>query len=90
MEIGRRPAAPVPFFDDVDRGFVVAQLEGRMDAPVDLSVAVGRSSPLALDDPAGAEEARRAEQLAQELASLEPRLRATVTEDGARDAACPG
>lgn len=70
-------------FDDVDRSFVVAQLEGRMDAPVDLTVAVRRSSPLA---PApGAEEAARAERLGRELAALEPRIRLTVTDEGAGD-----
>ncbi len=30
------PGSLSQFFDDVDRSFVVAQLEGRMDAPVDL------------------------------------------------------
>lgn len=82
MELGRRSTS---FFDDVDRSFVVAQLEGRMDAPVDLTVAVRRSSPLLLQPPPGAEEARRAEQMAGELALLEPRVRVTVTGDGAGD-----
>jgi hypothetical protein len=84
LEIGRRPTAgAAAFFDDVDRSFVVAQLEGRMDAPVDLTVAVRRSSPLLLEPPPGADEARRAEQLARELATLEPRVRVAVTEEGA-------
>ena len=82
MELGRRSAS---FFDDVDRSYVVAQLEGRMDAPVDLTVSVRRSSPLLLNPAPGAEEAARAEQLGRELASLEPRVRMTVTEEGAGD-----
>lgn len=82
MEIGRRPAS---FFDDVDRSFVVAQLEGRMDAPVELTVTARRSSPLALTPAPGAEEAAHAERLGRELASLEPRIRLTVTDDGAGD-----
>jgi hypothetical protein len=53
VEIGRKPSGAVPFFDDVDRGYVVAQLEGRMDAPVDLIVAVRRTSPLLLHPPPG-------------------------------------
>ena len=80
MELGRGPAS---FFDDVDRNFVVAQLEGRMDAPVDLMVSAPRSSPLALSPAAGAEEGARAEQLGREIAALEPRIRLTVTDDGA-------
>jgi hypothetical protein len=75
----------MPSFDDVDRSYVVAQLEGRMDAPVDLTVSVRRSSPLALQQAAGAEEAAHAERLGRELASLEPRIRLTVTEEGAGD-----
>ena len=71
------------FFDDVDRGFVVAQLEGRMDAPVDLTVTLRRSSPLAMQQAPGAEEAARAERLGRELAALEPRIRLTVTDTGA-------
>ena len=82
MELGRRPAS---FFDDVDRSYVVAQLEGRMDAPVDLTISVRRSSPLALVPAPGAEEAAHAERLGRELASLEPRIRLTVTEAGAGD-----
>jgi hypothetical protein len=82
LELGRRPAS---FFDDVDRSYVVAQLEGRMDAPVDLTVSVRRSSPLLLQPPPGAEEAARAEQLGRELASLERRIRVTVTDEGAGD-----
>ena len=108
MEIGRRPTGPAPFFDDVDRGYVVAQLEGRMDAPVDLTVSVRRSSPLLLPGAAPVEagdearpgggpggearpgggpgdEARRAEQLGREVAALEPRIRLTVTDEGAGD-----
>jgi hypothetical protein len=88
LDIGPRPTGPAPFFDDVDRSFVVAQLEGHMDAPVDLTVAVRRTSPLLLPGavPAdGAEEARRAEQVARELAALEPRIRVTVTGEGAGD-----
>jgi len=83
LEIGRGPAS---FFDDVDRSYVVAQLEGRMDAPVDLTVVARRGSPLALAPAPGAEEARLAERLARELASLEPRIRLTVTDEGAGDA----
>ena len=82
MELGRGPAS---FFDDVDRSYVVAQLEGRMDAPVDLTVIARRSSPLLLAPAEGAEEAARAERLAQELAALEPRIRVTVTGEGAGD-----
>ncbi len=82
MELGRRPGS---FFDDVDRSYVVAQLEGRMDAPVDLTVSVRRSSPLALQPAPGAEEAAHAERLGRELATLQPRLRLTVTEEGAGD-----
>jgi hypothetical protein len=82
LELGRRSAE---FFDDVDRSYVVGQLEGRMDAPVDLTVCVRRSSPLALSPPAGAEEAARATRLAHELASLEPLVRVSVTEEGAGD-----
>jgi alkyl hydroperoxide reductase subunit AhpF len=88
LEIGRRPTGPAPFFDDVDRSYVVAQLEGRMDAPVDLTVTVRRSSPLLLPGAApveSAEEARRAEQLGREVAALEPRIRLTVTDEGAGD-----
>ena len=82
MELGRRSAA---FFDDVDRSYVVAQLEGRMDAPVEVTVSARAGSPLALQPAPGGEEARRAGQLARELASLEPRVRVTVTEEGAGD-----
>ena len=82
MELGRRSDS---FFDDVDRSYVVAQLEGQLDAPVELTVAVRRASPLLLSPPVGAEEAARAEKLGRELASLEPRVRLTVTEDGAGD-----
>jgi alkyl hydroperoxide reductase subunit AhpF len=83
LELGRKPTGPASFFDDVDRNYVVAQLEGRMDAPVDLTVVARRSSPLALTPAAGAEEAARAERLASELAALEPRIRVTVTGEGA-------
>ncbi len=82
MELGRRSAG---FFDDVDRSYVVAQLEGRMDAPVELTVTVRRTSPLLMAPPPGAEEAVRAEQLGRELAALEPRVLLTVTEEGAGD-----
>jgi hypothetical protein len=82
LELGRASAS---FFDDVDRSYVVAQLEGRMDAPVDLRVAVRRSSPLALQPAPGAEEAAHAERLGRELASLSPHIRLTVTEEGAGD-----
>ena len=82
MDLGRRPAS---FFDDVDRSFVVAQLEGRMDAPVDLTVSVRRSSPLALVPAPGAEEAAWATRLGRELSALEPRIRLTVTDEGAGD-----
>ena len=56
-----------------------------MDAPVDLALALRRSSPLALQPAPGAEEASRAEQLGRELASLEPRIRLTVSEEDAGD-----
>lgn len=82
MEIGKRSST---FFDDVDRSYVVAQLEGRMGAPVDLMVSARRSSPLALSPAPGAEEGARAERLGRELAALEPRIRLTVTEEGAGD-----
>ena len=82
MELGRRSTG---YFDDVDRSYVVAQLEGRMDAPVDLTVSVRQSSPLLLQPAPGADEAVRAEQLGRELAALEPRIRVTVSEDGAGD-----
>jgi alkyl hydroperoxide reductase subunit AhpF len=82
MQLGRGPAS---FFDDVDRSYVVAQLEGRMDAPVDLTVVARRSSPLLLAPAEGAEEAARAVRLAEELAALEPRIRLTVTGEGAGD-----
>jgi hypothetical protein len=85
LELGRRPAGPVNFFDDVDRAYVVERLEGRMDAPVELVVAVRRTSPLLLPGATpveGAGEAGRAEQLARELAALEPRIRPVVTEEG--------
>jgi hypothetical protein len=75
----------VQFFDDVDRSYVVAQLEGRMDAPVDLTVTARRSSPLALAPAAGAEEAAWAMRLGAELSALEPRIRLTVSEEGAGD-----
>ena len=77
MDLGRRPAS---FFDDVDRSFVVAQLEGRMDAPVDLTVTAHRSSPLALSAAPGAEEAAWAERLGRELAALEPRINLRVSD----------
>jgi len=82
LELGRGPAS---FFDDVDRSFVVAQLEGRMDAPVDLTVVARRSSPLLLAPAEGAEEAARAVRLAEELGALEPRIGVTVTGEGAGD-----
>jgi hypothetical protein len=85
LEIGRKPVGPASFFDEVDRSFVVAQLEGRMDAPVDLTVSVRRSSPLALHQASGAEEAAHAERLGRELAALEPRVRLTVTDEGVSD-----
>jgi hypothetical protein len=82
MQLGTGPAS---FFDDVDRSFVVAQLEGRMDAPVELTLVARRSSPLALSLITGAAEAGLAERLTRELASLEPRIRVTVTDEGAGD-----
>jgi len=82
LELGRRSNS---FFDDVDRSYVVAQLEGRMDAPVELTVTAPRTSPLLLSPAAGAEEAARAEQLGRELAALEQRVRLTVTDQGATD-----
>ena len=91
MELGRRPQGPAAFFDDVDRSYVVAQLEGPMDEPVDLELAVRRGSPLILpgqrgpDAVAGTgagtpafEEARRAERFAEELGRLVPQLRVEV------------
>lgn len=85
MELGRRPAGGVAFFDDFDRSYVVAQLEGAMDGPVELHLAVRRTSPLLLPgDGATAarasEEARRAEQFANELATLVPRITVTVSD----------
>ena len=64
-----------------------------MDAPVDLTVSVRRSSSLLLpggDDNGvgGGEVAGQAEQLARELASLEPRIRVT-TSDAPPDRALP-
>lgn len=56
-----------------------------MEAPVDLTVSVRRSSPLALQQEPGAEEAAHAERLGRELAALEPRIRLTVTGEGAGD-----
>lgn len=56
-----------------------------MDAPVELTVSVRQSSPLALQQAPGAEEAARAEQLGRELASLEPRIRLAFTAEGAGD-----
>lgn len=56
-----------------------------MDASVDLTVSVRRSSPLALQQAPGAEEAARAERLGRELAALEPRIRLAVTDEGAGD-----
>jgi alkyl hydroperoxide reductase subunit AhpF len=91
VELSRRPPGPVAFFDDVDRAYVVAQLEGAMDEPVDLELAVRRGSRLLLPGlpgpnavagadagPAASEEARRAERFAQELGALVPRLRVQV------------
>jgi hypothetical protein len=74
------------FFDDVDRSYVVSELEGRMDAPVELTVVARRSSPLALTPARGAEDTLFAEQLGRELAALEPRIEMRSTEDGAGDA----
>ncbi len=86
MDLGRGPAGPVPFFDDVDRAYVVAQLEGAMDAPVNLGVSVRRSSGLLLPgasaDGGDAEAGRQAERLGKELAALEPRIRLRVTDAG--------
>ena len=90
MELGRRPQGPVAFFDDVDRAYVVAQLEGAMDEPVDLELAVRRGSALLLpglpgpnavvgaDAGPAASEAGRAERFAQELGALVPQLRVQV------------
>lgn len=83
MELGRRPAGPVPLFDDIDRAYVVAQLEGAMEDPVDVGVSVRRVSRLLLPGGApdsGADVAHQAEQLGRELADLEPRIRVTVTD----------
>ena len=86
MEIGRRPEGPVAYLDDVDRSYVVSKLEGSMDEPVDLHVSVRRASALLLPgsggagNPRGADDARRAEQLGQELAALVPKVRVTVVE----------
>ena len=98
MELGRGRADPTAFFDDVDRSYVVAQLEGAMDEPVELQLAVRRPPSLLLPGSgAGAsrvsDEARRAEQLARELEELVPKLRVT-TSDGddvpVFTVACPG
>jgi len=70
-------------FDDIDRAYVVAQMEGAMEAPVDVSVSVHRVSRLLLPGGAldsGADLAHQAEQLGRELADLEPRIRVTVTD----------
>ncbi len=86
MELGRRPEGPTAFFDDVDRSYVVAQLEGTMDEPVDVALAVRRGSPLLLpggdERTATSEEARRAERLTEELRALVPALRVTVDDRG--------
>jgi alkyl hydroperoxide reductase subunit AhpF len=84
VELGRRPQGPAAFFDDIDRAYVVAQLEGAMDEPVDLELAVRRGSPLlmpgAATGPSASEEARRAERFAHELGALVPGLRVQVRE----------
>jgi hypothetical protein len=85
MEIGRRLSEQATFLDDVDRAYIVAQLEGAMDEPVDLEVAARSVSRLLLPGmaagpPSGADEARRAGQLGRELAALVPKVRVTVVE----------
>jgi hypothetical protein len=86
VELGRKPAGGVAFFDDVDRSYVVAQLEGAMDEPVEVELALKKArSPLLLPgDPAtvspASEEARRAQQFASELATLVPKVSVTVVE----------
>jgi len=83
VELGKRQGGPAPLFDDVDRAYVVAQLEGAMDAPVDLGVSVRRSSGLLLPgapSDGDAEVGRQAEQLGRELATLDSRIRLKVTD----------
>jgi hypothetical protein len=99
MELGRRPPASAAFLDDVDRAYVVSQLEGAMDETVELRLAVTRTSPLVLPgmaatDVRASEEAGRAEQFATELGGLVRQLRTTVTDEPsavpAFSLACPG
>lgn len=75
LPIGR-PGEPQAFFDDVDRAYVVAQLESRMEEPVPVSVSTGGVSPL-LAVPGGgggqdAAESARAQRLVAEVAGLVP------------------
>ena len=86
MEIGRRLGDQAAFLDDVDRAYVLSKLEGGLDDPVDLEVAVRRPASALLLPGAGArsvrgaDDARRAEQLGTELAALVPKVRVTVVE----------
>jgi alkyl hydroperoxide reductase subunit AhpF len=89
VELGPRPSGDGAFFDDVDRSYVVAQLEGAMDDPVEIVLTVRRASPLLLPGAGGggrpdSEEGRRAQRLAEELRSLVPTLRVDVR-DGEND-----
>jgi hypothetical protein len=81
-----RPGGGEPdrFLDDVDRAYVVAQLEGRLEEPVALRVVRDRASPLLVPGPLGAPadpaEHRRAERLAREVAALVPAVTVEVDE----------
>ena len=81
MQIGRRPEAGATYLDDVDRAYVVSQLEGALDEVVELEVAARRGSPLLVTG-GGTDEGRRAEQLGTEIAALVPKVRLSVV-DGA-------
>lgn len=83
MDLGRRPADAAAFFDDIDRAYVVAKLEGAMDEPVDLGLSVRRFSGLVLPGAqagGGGMTGGQAERLGRELAALEPRIRLTVSD----------
>lgn len=82
--VGRSGGGDDRYFDDVDRAYVVAQLEGRLEAPVTLRVVRGRASPLVLPGQPGpgtdAAEQGRAERLAREIAALVPSVGVAVEE----------
>lgn len=84
LGIGRAGGADDRFFDDVDRAYVVDQLEGRLHEPVTLRVLRSRSSPLVLPGqpvPASdSAEQGRAERLAREIAALVPTVSVAVEE----------